>query len=284
MIIATLSVVAVQWFLYRALRAGCALRLPVRADDWQRLPFDTVEPLREDSVWAAELAAIADVADERQRAVAGMAWLMNRVSTVDSPVAIDSPERMLAAIDAGQGALCGQMAYLYRHVLASLGLASRTVYLQRNPFDCYDDHTVVEARIDGRWILLDPTFNLVFRDRDGRTLDAFEIKRKVFRGDGADIVREFLGDVRYPVRTADYYVDMLALFTNVYVRDAGSSGWGRLPPLRLYFGPRLYYVLVDGESDASMTLWRRLYGLTALVLPITLLLFGAASLSLLVVG
>lgn len=284
LIIATLGVIILEWYLYRVLRTGCALRRPVRAENWESLPFDHVEPLQKESSWASELERIARLSDEQERAIAGMAWLMNRVQTVENPVPIESPERMLAAIDAGRGALCGQMACLFRHVLANLGLASRTVFLQRNPFDCFDDHTLVEARIQGRWILLDPTFNMMFRDVDGCPLDALEIKRKVFQGNGADVAFEFLGDVRYPIRIENYYVGLLSLFNNVYVHNMGSAGWGRLPPFRHSLGPRLYYVPVEGESDSSMAFWRGLYALTVLILPISAVLVAVAALSITFAG
>jgi hypothetical protein len=284
LIIAVLLMAAVEIFLYRMLRGGCALRLPVRSASWTNLPGEPVASFRMDSTWASELAELASLPDEQARATAGMAWLMNRVHTVERPVKTGPPEQMLAAIESGEGALCGQMAYLFRHVLASLGLSSRTIYLQRNPFDCFDDHTLVEVMVAGRWILFDPTFNLIFRGVDGRLLNAFEIKEKVFLGKNSEVRPEFLGEVRYPPRSEDYYIGLLSLFCNVYMRTAGSPGLGRLPPMRYFLGPRLYYVAVAGESDNSMAVWRRFYASTVLLLPIGMIIIAAVTMLLVVLG
>lgn len=271
-------------YLYGMLRATCALRRPVKANSWEDLPRESVAPFGSDSRWASELDEMSKLANEQARAIAGMAWLMNRVHTVDSPVMTGSPEQMLAAIESGKGALCGQMAYLLRHVLATLDLPSRTVYLQRNPFDCLDDHTLVEVLVEGRWVLLDPTFNLIFRGVDDRLLNAFEIKKLVFLGRNADVRPVFLGEVRYPPRSQAYYVGLLSLFCNVYVRISGSGGLSMFPPLRFFVGPRLYYVTVDGESDSSMRFWHHLYTLTVFLLPVGFMFVFAAALLVTVAG
>ena len=284
LIVATLLMGAFELYLYHILRKGCGLRRPVKSTSWEQLPNEPVAPFDPDSPWISELGEIALLPDEQARAIAGMTWLMNRVDTVDAPVRIGSPEQMLAAIESGSGALCGQMARLFRHVLASLGLPSRTVYLQRNPFDCHDCHTQVEVMIMGRWVLFDPTFNLMFRDAEGRLLNAFEIKEKIFLGKHSEVRPDFLGEVRFPPRIDKYYIGLGSLFCNVYVLSVGSAGWGRLPPMRYFMGPRVYYVPVGYESDRSMVFWHQLYALTVLLLPVGIALLVAAAVSVLILG
>lgn len=49
--------------------------------------------------------------------------------------------------------------------------------LDREDVDGVAHHIVVEAWLDGRWVILDPLYDLVFRGDDGRILGYDEIKR-----------------------------------------------------------------------------------------------------------
>ena len=60
MLLATLIITALlmgfmELYLYGVLRATCALRRPVRANNWEDLPQEPVAPLDADSRWASEL-------------------------------------------------------------------------------------------------------------------------------------------------------------------------------------------------------------------------------------
>lgn len=114
----------------------------------------------------------------------------------------------------------------------SLGVDSRLIQAYRNPFDCFDVHALVEVQTATGWVLVDPTFHLLFQDRDGRSLNALQVKQRLFHGQHDDLHLAFQGEVAYPPRHESYYVDLRGLLANVYVRCDASGWWGRLPPLR----------------------------------------------------
>lgn len=121
LLIAGIVELALLAFLSRA----CALGRPLRAEDWAAIASPPARPIDPSSPYGRELAGLSTATEPLARALAGMAWLMNRVRTVEPTVATSTPERMLAQIDVGGGALCGQMAHLYRSVMVSLGVAGR---------------------------------------------------------------------------------------------------------------------------------------------------------------
>ena len=60
---------------------------------------------------------------------------------------------------------CDQRSWGLGVFLGKLGIDNRTVFT-RNP-EGISNHTVLEAFIDGKWILLDPMYGFVFKDDTG---------------------------------------------------------------------------------------------------------------------
>ncbi|XAM01112.1 transglutaminase domain-containing protein [Phycisphaeraceae bacterium D3-23] len=178
---------------------------------------------------------------------------------------------------------CGEIAAVYRGVLAALGVESRTVWLRKNVFDPHDSHVSVEARIDGRWVLIDPTFHATFVDAEGQLLGAQEVKAYLFKGQRAAVTPVVHGRALCPLALDDYYVDVLACFNNVFILDDPTRpALLKLPPMRYVLGPRLYYEKLADESVAHLRVWRRLYcaaafGLPCVILGITLAMVVAVA-------
>lgn len=66
----------------------------------------------------------------------------------------------------------------YSHVLAkclmTAGIQVRKVGLEHGGHKAI--HHVIEARLDGRWVLMDPLYNLVFRNQQGALVDAVQVR------------------------------------------------------------------------------------------------------------
>ncbi|HEB12254.1 MAG TPA: hypothetical protein ENI11_01095 [Actinobacteria bacterium] len=149
--------------------------------------------------------------------------------------------------------------------------------------DAYDSHVTVEVCLeDGRWVVLDPTFNISFIDREGGLMSAHDIKTQVFHELGAGINVVFHGEVAYPARWDRYYLNIFTLFNNVFVVVPGSrSGIFKLPPLRFWFGSKLYYRKLPKETTLHLESLNRLYLLGVVLLPgMILLVFGTLILNL----
>ncbi len=69
---------------------------------------------------------------------------------------------------------CGGYAYVLKELLATAGVPSRQVVMYNIPIQ--GNHSLTEALVDGRWILLDPTFGMVFRSRAGDYLSLEDLE------------------------------------------------------------------------------------------------------------
>ncbi|MEM9414870.1 MAG: transglutaminase domain-containing protein [Planctomycetota bacterium] len=172
---------------------------------------------------------------------------------------------------------CGEIAALYRAALAALGIDSRTIVLRKNIFDPHDSHISVEARVDGRWVLIDPTFHATFADREGGLLGAQQVKALAFKGQRDAIAPTVHGPALCPLALGDYYVDVLACFNNVFVRaDPPRPALFKLPPVCYALGPKLAYEKLADESVTHLRFWRQIYFAAAFVVPCIALAVAAA--------
>jgi hypothetical protein len=76
---------------------------------------------------------------------------------------VGDAQAILEGLRAGKGALCGPLARLLREALVANGIPARMVMFMREPPFPSDGHAVVEAFVDGHWVLFDPTFNVHWR-------------------------------------------------------------------------------------------------------------------------
>jgi hypothetical protein len=219
--------------------------------------------------WAAS-------ASPQEKSVAALRWTMAKVLIVADNGKGHDAEALLRSVENGNGAICSQMAVIYSAALATLGMPSRTVWLFRN-FPGGDTHTLVEVAFNGRWVIMDPTFGVYYRDKNGEMLSAQDIKRKLFQGDYKDIEPVFIGgeDAKYPVRLNRYYMNFLPLFTNVFVKpNDGTMGITEIVPLRFLLGERVYFERIPGETDDNMIFAKGIYFVFGFLLPLVLLALG----------
>lgn len=208
---------------------------------------------------------------EEDRCLGALRWIMNKVSTVE-PNTNKNPLYLLNSVESGHGAVCSEMSVLYRNVLSAVGIRSRIISLSRNMFDAYDSHETVEVFLSGKWVVMDPTFNISFSDARGQFLSAQEIKGYFLSGKHKEINIIFHGEVTYPPRVESYYMDILPCFNNVFAVDPGRRAFLlKVPPLRYWFGPRRYYEKLPGESVSHLDFARKIYCISVVVLPILIL-------------
>jgi hypothetical protein len=204
-----------------------------------------------------------------------LSWLMNQVTSYAPHPPLDSAEQALRHARDGGGLLCDDMTELYRHALTTAGHRSRRVQLVRSLFHAADTHVTTEVLVNDRWVVYDPTFHASFKNGEELT-GAAAIHASVLRGDGA-VQPVFHGDVAYPIRFENYYLDWRPLYNNVMILDPGSRhALLRMPPFRYWYGPRYHYLAdAAGASRAARGL-DRVYQLFVVVLPLLVLVIAAA--------
>lgn len=74
---------------------------------------------------------------------------------------VDNLEQSLKG-ELSYGHYCGGISYTYQDMLAAFGIKSRNIQLIASAGGI-DTHVSTEVFINGRWIVMDPTFNLSFR-------------------------------------------------------------------------------------------------------------------------
>jgi hypothetical protein len=88
----------------------------------------------------------------------------------------DEYERFVQAIVSREEAVsCQGAAWLYRDLLNAFGVQAREVSLFSRTY--WQNHASVEVRLGGRWVVMDPTFNVAFTDDAGRLLSYQELAK-----------------------------------------------------------------------------------------------------------
>lgn len=215
-----------------------------------------------------ELTPIVEKLDTTEaKVLAILEWVMNQISKVENRSAKSSWE-MVEIGRAGGGLLCGGMAQIFKDALLAQGIPARSVTLQRNLFDLYDVHASVEAWVDGKWRLYDPTFHLTLK-AGGKRVGAFEAREWFIKGRGAPVELEFLGEVKYPARVDNYPIRYGIHFNNIYV-DFRRDMWllSDIPFVGRWLSRELVYSSSDpGLSAMPQETYRFLYFTTLVVLP-----------------
>lgn len=210
--------------------------------------------------------------DPMRQSVQALQWTMNQVQKVGYNPQGDDPVALLKSVGAGKGALCGDMADLYRHVLAVIGRPSRKIWLYRDLFS-RDSHATVEVFLNGKWVLISPTFGVYFTNSQGEILSAQELKTALFTGKECNIQPVFCDERSYPPQMKDYYLNYLLLYNNVFVVERPSNYLAQIPPFCFWFGTKLYYERSSTESDAQVGFLQQIYLIFAVVIPVSILVF-----------
>ena len=126
----------------------------------------------------AGLPADASNPTEINRALRDYVYRSNKVGG-NSPKGLVTPQLIFTHLGvAGWDELCGGMSEALAWALNNVGIEARVVQLATKDFvegrDAYDTHVTVEARIDGKWRISDPTFNVAVSCSDGEKFIAVE--------------------------------------------------------------------------------------------------------------
>ena len=199
--------------------------------------------------------------------------LMNRVTNTGADHS-DSPIVLLEQTKNGKGMICGGLASVYFNALKGQGYKARMVKLLRQSVHTLDVHQTVEVWKDGAWKVSDPTFNVEFWKNESR-VGAEEIQKSVISGGYQDVEFRFMGDVRYPARLNNYYLNWQPLFNNVLIigRSVYSAQMrfgvflAKFPPFRYWYGP-VYYYQIDSVDQHALN--KAVYLIAMVVLPLLL--------------
>jgi hypothetical protein len=201
-------------------------------------------------------------------------WLGNQVTRVESGSSRMDSLALWSVAAGGGGLTCWGMSALLRDLIVISGGEARVVQLYRSNYEPNNTHVVVEVRLDGRWVVFDPTFNVTLHDEEARLLGVSEIRGRLATNPPEPVSIRYHGDRRYPGNLPDYYLDPLSLYANAFAYGDCSSCalWQRLPPFRYWFGPTRY---MFGEGPGPLVRQHnRVYLLTTVLLPLSLAIPG----------
>src|ERR1700722_4959075 len=92
-------------------------------------------------------------------------------------------------------AICGSATNAFLNLSRSSGLESRRLLLLTS--DRQTKHVVAEVLVDGRWIVVDPSFRIVMRDVSGRALTRKELQNPVKFREATGLVPNYPADYSY---------------------------------------------------------------------------------------
>ena len=94
-----------------------------------------------------------------------------------TPTILPSAIPRSRSIIASCSAVCGTATNAFLNLSRSAGLHARRLLLLSPQH--FANHVVAEVLVDGRWIIVDPTFRLILRDAQGHTLTRQELRDPV---------------------------------------------------------------------------------------------------------
>ncbi len=212
---------------------------------------------------------------ESEKSLQTLRWVTQTATKIDTFRSGD-PIAILNHIQSGGGVICSNLAIVLRSALATQQIPSRKVWLMRNMLDTKDTHVTVEVLLKGKWVLLDPTFNLSFTNPQGELLSAQEVHNALLRGESNNIKIKEYGQGKYPLQLKDYYIHFLPLFNNVFVVEPNKgSFWYYLPKVGVVSSLTLYYEHSDQLSNEHLQNLQSFHLLWGQILPfLNLLLLG----------
>lgn len=120
--------------------------------------------------------------------------------------------------------ICGWLALIYIAALESQDIPARYVGIFSDTEQPYHSHASVEVYINGRWIISDPTFNIMFRGNSG-----WLSWTDLYHGASYGVVTNGQGE---PIQWQDYYIGLDDLLKYVVIHDKSlillPADWGQL--------------------------------------------------------
>jgi hypothetical protein len=202
-------------------------------------------------------------------------WVMNQVSIIGYGYSKSSWE-MVKLGQQGSGLSCAGMGQVFKDALLSVDIPARLVILKRDMFSYWDTHVSVEAWVEGKWRLYDPTFHIVF-EAAGESVGAFTAQNWFINRQGPAVQLRFLGEVKYPARIDQYYLPFDRLLDNIFVATKFRNSHLRDFPFieHLVLGG-IQYPADDRHMRLPYVIYRYIYNIAVfLIPPINLLLLLA---------
>ena len=110
-------------------------------------------------------------------------------------------------------AICGTATNAFLNLSRSAGLSSRRLLLLTPEYTA--KHVVAEVLVDGRWIIVDPTYRTILRDAQGHTLTRKDLQNPVIFAQATSGIPDYLPGYNYQkfahVRLARLPLDGLGL-------------------------------------------------------------------------
>ncbi len=232
--------------------------------------------------------------DTERRALAILTRTMNSVSKIEGgfrPIEFNALRQWVKT----HGVLCGGMAHLYHGYLDRAGIPNRIVHFASSSAPSANTHVTVEVALNEKWVLLDPTFHVRFW-HNGQALSARDLMNLYYRHESNQIKAQFLGDVRYPARIEEYYINYFLLTQNLYyiehtdlishhlvdlIRSYGNIARSLSEPL-IYFYQKSLYTLPDNvdishEMVRQYDIATKLYLIASIMIPIFMIVIFLGS-------
>jgi hypothetical protein len=150
-------------------------------------------------------------------------------------------------------AVCGTATNAFLNLSRSAGLDSRRLLLLMPNHTT--KHVVAEVPIDGRWVVVDPSYRLMFRDSDGRLLTRKELQNPAVFAQATSAVPKYPPEYTYE-RFAHVRVSRLPLAGAGmrWLLDAISPGWDERVDWTLLLERESYSALVAAAVVAVSSL------------------------------
>jgi len=153
--------------------------------------------------------------------------------------------------------VCGTATNAFLNLSRSAGLDSRRLLLLTT--DRKTKHVVAEVLVDGRWIVVDPSFRIMMRDRSGKTLTRKQLQNPEIFREAIDAVPNYPLDYTYDryahVRLARLPLDSFHLRK---LLESTLPGWDETLDWSLFLERESYFALVITVASAFLLLTLRL--------------------------
>jgi hypothetical protein len=154
-------------------------------------------------------------------------------------------------------AVCGSATNAFLNLSRSTGLESRRLLLLTPAHKT--KHVVAEVLVDGRWIVVDPSFRIVMRDASGRALTRKDLQNPAVLAEATRVVSNYPAEYSYD-RYAHVRLARLPL-DGFHLRKLLESilpGWDETLDWSLFLERESYFVFVITAASAFLLLMLRL--------------------------
>src|SRR5579863_10624253 len=204
-------------------------------------------------------AVVSDTAPPEQKIDAILQWMKAGPPRAEVARAADlSPRNPENTLNYRQLlVVCGTATNAFLNLSRSSGLQSRRLLLLTP--DRKTKHVVAEVLVDGRWIVVDPSFRVVMRDADGRPLTRTQLQNPATFRAAVSGVTNYPADYSYD-RYAHVRLARLPL-DGFHLRKLLESilpGWDETLDWSLFLERESYFVFVITAASAFLLLMLRL--------------------------